>query len=132
MELRVAAAEQMKITELRLAKLLDATRGAGHGPAGPPLGAGGVGAHPTAGSSCAAGTPSGQEDAASAVSPAAEPAEAAARRAGRLRSHFLRLGGPSVVASPTAASPGVLPHGKGQGQAQGQLSHVTTVGGTRL
>ena len=110
-ELRVAAAEQMKITELRLAKLLESTRGTGRGPAGPPLGAGGVDAHPTAGDAAsAARTPSGREAAATGFSPAVEPAGAAARRAGRLRAHFVQPGGLGVVASPTAASPGVLPH----------------------
>jgi hypothetical protein len=110
-ELRVAAAEQMKITELRLVKLIESTRGAGRGPAGPPLGAGGVDAHPTAGDTAsAAGTPSGREGAVSAVGPAEEPVGAAARRAGRLRAHFVQPGGPGLVASPTAASPGVLLH----------------------
>ena len=107
-ELRAAAAEQMKITELRMAKLLDAARGSGSSPMGPPHGAGGIDAHPTAGPASAASAPSRQEEATSAVSFAAEPADAAARRAGRLRAHFLPPpGGHGLVASPTAASPGV-------------------------
>ena len=114
-ELRVAAAEQMKITELRLAKLLPAP--APSQPSGrpsPPLGAGGVQRHSTAGS--ASGAAAGQLEEADQAAAAAAPgstaaaAQAAERRSGRLRAHFLPRGGDSpsaVVPSPTAAPPGV-------------------------
>ena len=118
-ELKVAAAEQMKITELRLAKLLPAPAA---GPAGgrprPPLGAGGVQPNPTAGSPSDAGAAAGQlagadEAAAAAPGSSTAAAQAAERRSGRLRAHFLPRGGdaPGAVGpSPVAASPGVWPN----------------------
>jgi len=114
-ELKVAAAEQMKITELRLAKLLPAP--AASPPGGrsrPPLGAGGVQPNPTAGSPSDAGAAAGQcarsDQAAAAPDSLTAAAQAAERRSGRLRAHLLPRGGdgPGVVMpSPTAASPGV-------------------------
>ena len=123
-ELRVAAAEQMKITELRLAKLLQAAGSQPRGHAGHAAGA--VEQHPVAGVASETAAASSQwarvatlsivEQADKAIRGAAAgyPAEAAqaaaARRSGRLRAHFPSPRGDghgAVLPSQTAGSPGV-------------------------
>ncbi len=105
----------MKITELRLAKLLPAPAAS---PSGgrprPPLGAGGVRPNPTAGSPPDAGAAAGQheeaDEAAASSDSLTAAQQAAERRSGRLRAHLLPRGGDGpgvVVPSHTAASPGV-------------------------